>query len=368
VVLLRIFPSMRTETVAHFLKPPIEGVILQCYGAGNFPNNREDIMDFLKEATDRGVIIIIVTQCINGTVSGAYATGKALLDIGIIPGNDLTPEAALTKLSYVLAKDQLDLEQKRKLMETNLVGEMTILNVKGSSLTAKSFSYLLEEEGEEHDLILAVARQLKIRTSDEMEAIRDVLFPSILCASVHTGQTGRLEYLKNKFDADLAAADYDARTPLHIAASEGNVAVVEYLMKAGASIHCRDRNNDTPLLCAIKACHRDVVRSLVACGAHLQFGSLELGEELCSLARVGQKKKLSSYKLAGANLNTVNLSKQTPLHAATETGQFKVVQFLLEQKVDVSREDIFGRTPLDIARKLNRKEIEMSLERLSNDS
>lgn len=78
---------MQTETVAHFLKPPIEGIILQCYGAGNFPNNRLDIMELFKEATERGVMIVSVTQCINGSVSGIYATGKALLDVGIIPGN-----------------------------------------------------------------------------------------------------------------------------------------------------------------------------------------------------------------------------------------------------------------------------------------
>ena len=40
VVLLRLFPSIMVETVAHFLKPPIEGVVLQCYGAGNIPNSR----------------------------------------------------------------------------------------------------------------------------------------------------------------------------------------------------------------------------------------------------------------------------------------------------------------------------------------
>ena len=62
------------------------GVVLQCYGAGNVPNNRTDVMDHLKDATDRGVLILSVTQCINGSVSGLYATGKALLDIGIIPG------------------------------------------------------------------------------------------------------------------------------------------------------------------------------------------------------------------------------------------------------------------------------------------
>ena len=71
----------------------------------------------------------------------------------------------------------------------------------------------------------------------------------------------------------------------------------------------------------------------MACGAHLQFGSLELGEELCSLARMGQKKMISCYKLAGADLNTVNMSRQTALHSAVETGQFKVVQFLIEHNI-----------------------------------
>ena len=90
---------------------------------------------------------------------------------------------------------------------------------------------------------------------------------------------------------------------------------------------------------------------------------LDLGEEICSLARMGQKKMISCYKLAGADLNTVNMSRQTALHAAVETGQFKVVQFLIEHHIDTARKDIFGRTAKDLAVLLNRKEILSLLER-----
>ena len=97
--------------------------------------------------------------------------------------------------------------------------------------------------------------------------------------------------------ADVSKADYDQRTPLHIASSEGNVEIVEYLLKNGASVHVRDRNDTTPLLDAIREGHADVIKVLVDAGAHLHQGSLELGEKLCMLARMGEVKKLYCYKV-----------------------------------------------------------------------
>lgn len=84
VGLLRIFPSMTTHLVRAFLQPPIEGVVLQSYGAGNVPTNREDIIKELSAATKRGVIIVNITQCATGCVKNSYAPGKLLEEAGTL--------------------------------------------------------------------------------------------------------------------------------------------------------------------------------------------------------------------------------------------------------------------------------------------
>lgn len=62
--------------VRAFLQPPMEGIVLETYGSGNAPNNRMDLLSEFKKATDRGVIIINCTQCLRGSVTTSYATGK----------------------------------------------------------------------------------------------------------------------------------------------------------------------------------------------------------------------------------------------------------------------------------------------------
>lgn len=114
VGLLRIFPSISLSTFRAFLAPPVRGVVLQSFGSGNVPSNRKDLIAELKQASDRGVIIINCTQCPNGSVAEIYDTGKVLFDVGVIPGYDMTPEAALCKLAYVIGKQEWSLEAKKQ--------------------------------------------------------------------------------------------------------------------------------------------------------------------------------------------------------------------------------------------------------------
>jgi lysophospholipase len=66
-------------------------VVLETFGAGNAPQ-RKDLMSALREACERGVVILAITQCAKGSVSNAYETGRTLLQAGVVPGGDMTPE------------------------------------------------------------------------------------------------------------------------------------------------------------------------------------------------------------------------------------------------------------------------------------
>jgi L-asparaginase len=125
VAALRLFPGISSRIIRSVLQTPLEGLVLEAYGVGNGPDRDEGLLHALREATDRGVVIVVCTQCLRGTVNlGAYETGSALAEAGLVGGLDMTAEAALTKL-FVLLGSGRPSEEVWRMMQENLVGELT---------------------------------------------------------------------------------------------------------------------------------------------------------------------------------------------------------------------------------------------------
>ncbi|XP_047594628.1 60 kDa lysophospholipase isoform X10 [Lutra lutra] len=204
----------------------------------------------------------------------------AMAGAGIVSGFDMTSEAALAKLSYVLGHPGLTPDDRK----------------------------------------------------EEADAIREALVPSLACAAAHAGDLEVLQALGD-LGSDLSLESFNGQTPLHAAARGGQPGAVTMLLRRGVDVDPRDEDGLSPLLLAVKGRHRGVIELLRAAGACLSLQELEdAGTELCRLAARADLEGLQSWWQAGADLSSPGYDGRSALLVAEAAGNLEVVTFLQNLK------------------------------------
>ena len=252
--------------------------------------------------------------------------------------------AVLFKL-YVEQEDQLTKNVLLSMTEkdelgTPRSGTTTRTGTTQSSGTSFERSSLMSTDSSAIDnskVVLKVLNEAKERKKNK----KIVQFVTAAAA----GHQDEVKRLIDSKDVEIDDGDYDKRTALHLAASNGHLDVVKLLVDLGASVNVSDRYGGKPLDDAIRHSHDMVVTFLQKNGAALNLE--DAGNRLCDCAASGNIAALKRYVQSGVDPNSADYDMRTALHLAASNNRSEVVSYLVGlPSINLNSEDRWGGTPL----------------------
>jgi ankyrin repeat protein len=198
-----------------------------------------------------------------------------------------------------------------------------------------------------HDAVITVIKKFDPEISFKLAGNE---LGVMLCQAAFSGRLDEMKRLVNN-GVDPNESDYDGRTAMHLAASEGNREILRYLVGIKANIMCRDRFNGTPLEDAVRhhfdKPNMDKVQELLRDhGATLAGEGLSYVVKMVEYAAKGNVDRIRLLATNGVDVSLGDYDDRTPLHLAACKGNTAVLEYLLRQEtVNVNAVDRFGGTP-----------------------
>lgn len=334
ITLLRIYPGP-FNTLEHTLKN-VKGLVLQTFGSGNAPQ-LPAFLSILKKACDNGVVILNCTQCIRGDVQAHYAAGTALRECGVISCGDMTPEAALIKLGWLLGAGLSPTEVKQKIRE-NLRGEKKELHNINFNMKDESFARAVYNVLKKQD-----STMLHSNVSGANNLITKIdagLLPPLINNFAAMGAVDELNEIfssRNNGNHQTLSpniCDYDNRAGLHLAARHNQLDVVNFLLDLGADINIKDAFGRTPLREALENENMEMITLLSEHDAEVGMTDTAIAANLCTMIRYQQIQQLAGWLSCGVNVNVRDYDERTPLMIACANGNIEIVEMLLKHGAD----------------------------------
>lgn len=125
VAFIKSYPGIGADTIDYYIDRGFKGLVIEGTGLGHCP---EELVTTLKRARDEEIPVIMSSQCLYGRINmNVYSTGRKLLEVGVIPAQDMLPETAYVKLVWVLGQTQ-NFDEVTSMMQSNLKGEIRTIS------------------------------------------------------------------------------------------------------------------------------------------------------------------------------------------------------------------------------------------------